>query len=217
MSSKKKGSITKEGENQEQQAKESVQASVETQDQTPIQEQPNPNEQAQGTEDITREVQPDQEPSSQITESSAENQHPTEEPVKKPIPLTMAALKKEIDELRALITAQSEQIAILIAGSAPKRKPVASNGKVQIQDTQTGKVYPSKNNAYQSLLKEGSLKDLVEKGTFGADPAKNSFGWYALNRAFPDRFKEIKEEAPNEVAETGHTPNENPTLTGQEA
>ena len=54
------------------------------------------------------------------------------------------------------------------------------NGKVQIRDKQTGTIYPSKNNAYQTLLKSGELKDLVDKGIFGDIPEKNTFGWYAL-------------------------------------
>jgi hypothetical protein len=41
---------------------------------------------------------------------------------------------------------------------ARKRKPVASNGKIKIKDKNTGKVYSSKNNAYQSLLKSVELK-----------------------------------------------------------
>ena len=49
----------------------------------------------------------------------------------------------------------------------------------------------TKNNCYQSLLKAGELKDLVDKGAFGTDPAKNNFGWFALNRAYPDRFVEV--------------------------
>ena len=75
---------------------------------------------------------------------------------------------------------------------ARKRKPPVSNGKVQILDKQTGEIYPSKNNAYQTLLKSGELKDLVDKGVFGDNPAKNTFGWYALVRELPDRFEEVK-------------------------
>lgn len=76
---------------------------------------------------------------------------------------------------------------------AHKRCPVASNGKVQIRDKKTGTVYPSKNNAYQSLLKSGELKDLVDKGLFGDIPNKNTFGWYVLVREWPDRFEEVHE------------------------
>ena len=78
-----------------------------------------------------------------------------------------------------------------------KKQPV-SNGKVQIRDNQTGKIYPSKNNVYQTLLKAHELDDLVKDGVFGKnDPAKNSFGCYALFRAFPGRFEEIKSEVKN--------------------
>lgn len=54
-------------------------------------------------------------------------------------------------------------------------------------------MYPSKNNAYQTLLKSGELKDLVDKGVFGETPEKNTFGWYVLEREWPDRFEEVKE------------------------
>ena len=77
---------------------------------------------------------------------------------------------------------------------ARKRKPVSSNGKVQIRDKETSTVYPSKNNAYQSLLKSGALKELVDKGLFGEVPEKNTFGWYTLVREWPDRFEEIPSE-----------------------
>jgi hypothetical protein len=53
---------------------------------------------------------------------------------------------------------------------ARKREPPLSNGKIQIRDKQTGQVYPSKNNAYQSLLKAGELKSLVDKCLFGDVP-----------------------------------------------
>ena len=77
---------------------------------------------------------------------------------------------------------------------ARQRKPPTSNGKVSIKDTVTGKIYPSKNNVYQSLLKAGELKELVDAGVFGPNPAKNSFGCYNLFRAWLNRFEEVHEE-----------------------
>jgi len=99
-------------------------------------------------------------------------------------PRIAATLLTEIDAL-------NKDVAEIKEVLAHKRKPVA-NGKVQIKDTETGIVYKSKNNVYQTLLKNNDLADLVSQGVFGADPKKNSFGWYALNRAFPDRFIEVK-------------------------
>lgn len=110
----------------------------------------------------------------------------------KPKPLTLASSHAEILALEQRIIQLEEAVS-------RKRKPVESNGKIQIKDKQTGKIYPSKNNVYQSLLKAGELDDLVAKGVFGKDPAKNSFGCYALFRSYPDRFEEIKPESkPNE-------------------
>jgi hypothetical protein len=74
---------------------------------------------------------------------------------------------------------------------ARKRRPVASNGKVKILDKHTRTIYPSKNNAYQSLLKSGELEPLVDQGVFGPVPEKNTFGWYVLAREWPDRFEEV--------------------------
>jgi len=96
-------------------------------------------------------------------------------------------------ELRALVHDQHEML--LTFQSAPvkptRRAPMLPNGgKVQVLDKTTGEVFPSKNGAYQTLLKRGALKELVDKNIFGAEPAKNSFGWYALKRAWPDRFEE---------------------------
>jgi hypothetical protein len=108
-------------------------------------------------------------------------------------PLTMADLKREIDSLHQALIEHTRQIEEVQEALARKRRPVL-NGKVSIKDKATSKVYPSKNATYQSLLKAGELKELVDKGIFGSEPEKNTFGWYALNRAWPDRFEEIKSE-----------------------
>lgn len=101
-------------------------------------------------------------------------------------------LQRQLELLKNLVFEHNRQIVDLQEEVARKRKAV-SNGKVRIRDKQTGKVYPSKNNAYQSLLKSGDLKELVEKGLFGDAPEKNTFGWYALKREWPDRFEEVKD------------------------
>ena len=125
----------------------------------------------------------------------AKAQTPTPETgVKKPV--TMVELSKELQSLKELVEAHSQVITELQEQVSRKRSPTA-NGKIQIRDKQTGKVYPSKNNCYQTLLRAGELKDLVAKGVFGAVPEKNNFGWYALIRAMPDRFEEIKPETGN--------------------
>jgi len=113
-------------------------------------------------------------------------------PEKKPLTLNylnqeLALLKKQLQEHATLISQLQETLA-------RKRKPPASNGKVQIKDKLTGKIYKSKNNTYQSLLKSGELKELVDQIIFGDIPEKNTFGWYVLNRAWPDRFEEVKAE-----------------------
>lgn len=106
-------------------------------------------------------------------------------------PMTLSSLQKELEALKQTVQDHTQLIADLQSMLALKRKPTL-NSKVQIRDKQTGKVYPSKNNCYKSLLKAGELKDLVDKGIFGSQPEKNTFGWYALVRALPDRFEEIK-------------------------
>ena len=123
---------------------------------------------------------------------------PTLEPPPKIKPLTMICLKAEINELRALIQALTTQMADVKSLLALKRKPTA-NGKVQIRDKQTGKIFKSKNSVYQTMLKAGELKELVDKGIFGPIPEKNTFGVYALFRAYPDRFEEVHEQAPEKT------------------
>jgi hypothetical protein len=105
---------------------------------------------------------------------------------------TMASLKTEVDELHKHIFDLTMEMADIKIQLALKRKPTANN-KIQILDKQTGKIYKSKNSVYQSMLKAGELKDLVEKGIFGEIPEKNTFGVYALFRAWPDRFEEVHE------------------------
>ena len=122
----------------------------------------------------------------------------------KPIPISTPSIEQlheDIQSLRQLVIGHSLQIAQIQEALARKRKPT---NKVQIKDKQTGTIYPSKNNAYQSLLKSGELKSLVDQGVFGADPTKNTFGWYALVRALPDRFEEVKAEETHEKTEEPH-------------
>ena len=121
-------------------------------------------------------------------------------PAKKP--LTLVSLQKELESLQQTVQDHAQLIADLQSMLALKRRPT-SNGKIQIRDKQTGKVYPSKNNAYQSLLKSGELKELTDKGVFGSEPARNTFGWYALVRALPDRFEEVKKEVEGKASDSG--------------
>jgi hypothetical protein len=110
------------------------------------------------------------------------------QPAVEPEPFDM---QREILFVKAIVIDLLAEVAELVALQRPLRRPTA-NGKVQIRDKQTGRVYPSKNNAYQSLLKSGDLKGLVEQGIFGLQPSKNTFGWYALQKALPDRFEIIE-------------------------
>jgi hypothetical protein len=123
----------------------------------------------------------------------------TTHPLLKPKPLTMASLKAEVDELHSLVQTLTTQMADVQSQLALKRKPTANN-KVQIRDKQTGKIYKSKNSVYQTMLKAGELKDLVEKGIFGDVPEKNTFGVYALFRTYPDRFEEVHEQVQEQPA-----------------
>ena len=118
---------------------------------------------------------------------------PAPAPVK-PKPLTLISLHNEIEALRQTVEQQSVLITQLMEVPVRQRKSPASNGKIQIRDKQTGKIYPSKNNVYQSLLKAGELKELVDAGVFGPNPAKNSFGCYNLFRAWPNRFEEVHDQ-----------------------
>jgi hypothetical protein len=122
---------------------------------------------------------------------------PVPVPPAKPKPLTMTSLHAEIEELRKIIDGQSALIKQLMETPVKQRRPPTSNGKVSIKDTLTSKIYPSKNNVFQTLLKAGELDDLVKQGVFGADPIHNSFGCYNLFRAYPGRFQEVK---PSDVA-----------------
>lgn len=108
--------------------------------------------------------------------------------------ISLEQLQEELELLKQLLGEHTNLITQLQEALARKRKPVASNGKVQIKDKLTGKIYKSKNNTYKSLLKSGDLKDLVDQGIFGDIPEKNTFGWYVLNRACPDRFEEVHEQ-----------------------
>jgi hypothetical protein len=146
-------------------------------------------------------IQPELEPvvQAELTSVVEPVQAPVEvatkpEPPSKPKPLTLVSLHAEIEALRQVVDQQAILIKQLMEAPVRQRKPPTSNGKVQIKDMVTGKIYPSKNNVYQSLLKAGELDDLVKQGVFGSDPAKNSFGCYNLFRAWPNRFEEVRDQ-----------------------
>jgi len=75
-------------------------------------------------------------------------------------PLTLKSIQKELNSLKELVLDHAQQITSLQDALTRKRKPT-SNGKIQILDKVTGEVYLSKNQAYQTLLKSGELKELV--------------------------------------------------------
>ncbi len=106
-------------------------------------------------------------------------------------PLSLEALDDQFKVLREAVLQLDAEIAQITVTLARKRAPVKSNGKVRILDTKTNKVYKSKNNVYQTLLKAGELKELGD--IFGSEPERNTFGWYALARAWPQRFQEFHE------------------------
>jgi len=104
------------------------------------------------------------------SEQFEEPQEPQSETLPPPEPettpaITLESLQQEIETIKLTIIQLQETLA-------RKRKPPASNGKVQILDKQTNTLYPSKNNAYQTLLKSGELQTLVDKGIFGDIPRR---------------------------------------------
>ena len=118
-------------------------------------------------------------------------------PIEEPAPLTLESLQKAIQLLRQDFDTHTIKLEEILTLVSKRRKPATNgNGKVQILDTKTQITYKSKNNVYQTLLRNDELTDLISQGVFGADPKKNSFGWYALNRAFPGRFVEVHPDAP---------------------
>ena len=146
---------------------------------------------SQNSKESQVETPKEEQPKEVIPTSQAEVVTP--EVAKQEEPLTLKGIQKELNSLKELVLDHAQQITSLQDALTRKRKPT-SNGKIQIHDKKTGEVYPSKNQAYQVLLKSGELKELVDKGIFGPDPEKNTFGWYALVRAWPDRFEERKKE-----------------------
>ena len=103
-----------------------------TQETKPTEAPPAPQEESITTAELTPELTPEPEPT--------------------PTP-TIEQLYEEVQTLKHLALEHAQLIAHRQEALARERKPVQSNGKIQIHDKQTGQVYPSKNNAYQSLLK----------------------------------------------------------------
>ena len=163
---------------------------------TPNKEQPQaqaPEQEESKVEDIKAEgeqpIPPESTPEQEVEPLEAQEGKPKEEGS-----ATLADVIQELNLVKAILLDHSNQIANLKEGQTRKRKAIP-NGKVQILDKKTGEIHSSKNSTYQTLLKSGELKELVDQGLFGADPAKNTFGWYALVRAWPERFEEVKAEA----------------------
>ena len=96
------------------------------------------------------ELQPEQEVPQLEPETPSEPVTSTTEPkpATTPVPtLTFKYLHQELEILRQVVEEHASLIIQLQETLARKRKPVVSNGKVQILDKKTGTVYPSKNNA----------------------------------------------------------------------
>jgi len=156
----------------------------------PVQEEHVPEEKVtQPVEEVTPTPAPT--PETKV-EPSINTEPPAMTPPSKPKPLTLASLKTDVDALNKCLQLMDLKLEGFEALVALKRKPT-NNGKVQIRDKVTGKIYKSKNSVYQTMLKAGELSDLVQAGIFGSIPEKNTFGVYALFRAYPDRFEEVHE------------------------
>ena len=152
------------------------------------------------TKQASKKEKPKQ-PVAQVKSTAVQEPQPEKDtPKPEAVEPKLSDIKLILDALTATVLEHTRQIAELQEALARKRRPVASNGKVGIRDKTTGKVYPSKNATYQTLLKAGELKNLVDASIFGDDPAKNTFGWYALVRALPDRFEEVKAEQDKDQA-----------------
>jgi len=185
--------------------KPAIKVSVEPiidQQQEPAEEFPSRQvEEVQVAKTESESIQAEPEPTAQVESTSVVEPVPVPaevatkpEPPSRPKPLTLISLHAELEALRETVGQQGALITQLLETPVKQRKPPASNGKIQIRDKQTGKIYPSKNNVYQSLLKAGELKELVDAGVFGPNPAKNSFGCYNLFRAWPNRFEEVHDQ-----------------------
>ena len=152
--------------------------------------EPEPVVEPQPIVEVVAEPVPKVEPVVEVKPQPVVDSTPASVPPAKPKPLTLLSLSGELNALRQIVDQQAILIKQLMETPARQRKPPTSNGKVQIKDTLTGKIYPSKNNVYQSLLKAGELDALFKQGVFGSDPAHNSFGCYNLFRFYKDRFIE---------------------------
>jgi len=172
-------------------------------------EEPKPEPEEVKLEPITK---PEEAKPATSTTPEAAIETPTPEPeIKKPVTPTLDSLQEELHLLKRLALEHNQQIIELqemvteLQDIVSRKRKPTSNGKVQIRDKETGNIYPSKNNCYKSLLKAGELKDLITKGVFGPDPEKNTFGWYALVRALPERFEEITDKGGDEKEKTTAT------------
>ena len=141
------------------------------------QEQPQPEPQVEETE--TPEPQPS-EPTLESTSTPSLTPNPDFIPI--PPDLNLSHVYTEVVFMEQVLSDVLDIAFQIQEHIMKKRTPAKSNGKVQIRDKQTGTVYPSKNNTFQSLLKSGDLKELVDQGLLGDNPSENTFGWYILVR-----------------------------------
>jgi hypothetical protein len=167
----------------------------ETTQSAPVQEEPVPEEKV--TQPI-KDVTPAPEATGTPTPTPETKVEPpvTAVPPAKPKPLTLVSLKLDVDAMNKCIQQMNLQLKDFEAFVALKRRPPANSSRIQIRDKVTGKIYKSKNNTYQSMLRNGELQEMVEKKLLGDTPEKNNFGAFALFRFYPDRFEEVHEQEP---------------------
>lgn len=62
------------------------------------------------------------------------------------------------------------------------------NPPKKVKNTYTGRIFPSLNQCYLALLREGRLEEMRIAGKLAHTPEEDNFGYYKMRRFYPGRF-----------------------------
>lgn len=58
----------------------------------------------------------------------------------------------------------------------------------KVIDTRSGRIFPSLNKCYLTLLRDGELEAMRRAGKLALNSEEDNFGYYKMRRFYPGRF-----------------------------
>jgi hypothetical protein len=76
------------------------------------------------------------------------------------------------------------------------------NPPKRVKDTRSCRIFPSLNQCYLTLLREGQLEEMRTAGRLAPNPEEDNFGYYKIRWFYPGRFVQEDDLAWREVCQS---------------